>query len=82
VITSLFNEERGPLVAPWILGSDRSRGYCLEMICADFLAGANLENGTLDVLFESVKKCLASDPYFIDELRQLSLAHGVHWQPR
>jgi hypothetical protein len=52
------------------------------MICADFLAGANLENGTLDVLFESVKKCLASDPYFIDELRQLSLAHGVHWQPR
>jgi len=23
-----------------MLGSDRSRGYCLEMICADFLAGA------------------------------------------
>jgi hypothetical protein len=23
---------------------DKSRGYCLEMICADFLAGANLEN--------------------------------------
>ena len=27
-----------------MLGSDKSRGYCLEMICADFLAGANLEN--------------------------------------
>jgi len=27
-----------------MLGSDRSRGYCLEMICADFLAGANLDN--------------------------------------
>ena len=27
------------------LGSDKSRGYCLQMICADFLAGANLENG-------------------------------------
>jgi hypothetical protein len=26
-----------------MLGSDKSRGYCLEMICADFLAGANLE---------------------------------------
>lgn len=26
-----------------MLGTDRSRGYCLEMICADFLAGANLE---------------------------------------
>ena len=24
-----------------MLGSDKSRGYCLEMICADFLAGAN-----------------------------------------
>jgi len=27
-----------------MLGSDRSRGYCLEMVCADFLAGANLDN--------------------------------------
>jgi len=25
-----------------LMGSDRSRGYCLETICADFLAGANL----------------------------------------
>jgi cytochrome c553 len=28
-----------------MLGSDRSRGYGLEMICADFLAGANLDHG-------------------------------------
>jgi len=28
-----------------MLGSDKSRGHCLEMICADFLAGANLESG-------------------------------------
>ena len=26
-----------------MLGSDKARGYCLEMICADFLAGANLQ---------------------------------------
>ena len=26
-----------------MLGSDKSRGYCLEMICADFLAGAILK---------------------------------------
>ena len=26
-------------IASRMLGSDRSRGYCLEMICADFLAG-------------------------------------------
>jgi hypothetical protein len=32
-------------VAARMLGSDRSRGYCLEMICADFLAGANLDGG-------------------------------------
>jgi len=30
--------------AALLLGTDKSRGYCLEMICADFLAGANLEN--------------------------------------
>jgi len=29
--------------AALMLGSDKSRGYCLEMICADFLAGANLQ---------------------------------------
>ena len=27
--------------AALMIGSDKSRGYCLEMICADFLAGAN-----------------------------------------
>jgi hypothetical protein len=26
-----------------MLGTDKSRGYCLEMICADFLAGAHLQ---------------------------------------
>ncbi len=39
-----------------MLGSDRSRGYCLEMICADFLAGANLENGKPDVLLMSLRR--------------------------
>jgi hypothetical protein len=29
--------------AALMLGSDKSRGYSLEMICADFLAGAKLE---------------------------------------
>jgi hypothetical protein len=31
-------------IAARMLGSDRSRGYCLEMICADFLAGSNIES--------------------------------------
>jgi hypothetical protein len=29
--------------AALMLGTDKSRGYCLEMICADFLAGANFD---------------------------------------
>ena len=36
--------------AALMLGTDKSRGYCLEMICADFLAGANLENGDASAL--------------------------------
>jgi len=36
--------------AALMLGSDRSRGYCLEMICADFLAGANLDHGDPEML--------------------------------
>jgi hypothetical protein len=31
-----------------MLGNDKSRGYCLEMICADFLAGASLESGEVN----------------------------------
>jgi hypothetical protein len=31
--------------AALMLGTDKSRGYSLEMICADFLAGAALETG-------------------------------------
>jgi hypothetical protein len=35
--------EKAIETAALMLGSDKSRGYCLEMICADFLAGANLQ---------------------------------------
>ena len=40
--------------AAMMLGSDKSRGYCLEMICADFLAGANLDSGVPDLLLRSL----------------------------
>src|ERR1700675_4863276 len=39
-----------------MLGTDKSRGYCLEMICADFLAGANLENEDPTVLLQSMSR--------------------------
>jgi hypothetical protein len=35
--------EKALETAALMLGNDKSRGYCLEMICADFLAGANLQ---------------------------------------
>jgi hypothetical protein len=41
-------------VAALMLGSDKSRGYCLEMICADFLAGAHLEGESPDALLHSI----------------------------
>ncbi len=40
--------------ASLMLGSDKSRGYCLEMICADFLAGAHLEEGSPKTLLSSI----------------------------
>ena len=37
--------EKAIETAALMLGTDKSRGYCLEMICADFLAGANARDG-------------------------------------
>src|SRR5580693_5951621 len=55
--------ERALETASLMLGSDKSRGYMLEMICADFLAGANIgtENSSalslaLDRLFGLLPK--------------------------
>ncbi len=42
--------------AALMLGSDKSRGYCLEMICADFLAGAHLDNGNPEILLQSISR--------------------------
>ena len=48
--------DRALETAALTLGSDRSRGYCLEMICADFLAGANLDNGDPETLLFSATR--------------------------
>jgi hypothetical protein len=57
--------------AALMLGSDKSRGYCLEMICADFLAGANLDNGNPDVLLHSATRFFT---FLSSEQRQEFLA--------
>ena len=42
--------------AALMVGTDKSSGYCLEMICADFLAGANLENGSPNALVLALRR--------------------------
>ena len=55
--------------AALMLGSDKSRGYCLEMICADFLAGASLETGKQDTLLSVLTRLAIGLP--MPQRRQL-----------
>jgi hypothetical protein len=62
--------------AALMLGSNKSRGYCLEMICADFLAGVNAGQGNPDVLLDSLYRLIEFLPpsqrrCFLDQLRTL-----------
>ena len=52
--TSLI--ERAIDTASLMLGSDKSRGYCLEMICADFLAGASMDGDNPEILLQSISR--------------------------
>ncbi len=60
--------------AALMLGTDKSRGYCLEMICADFLAGANLDNGNPEVLLQSISRFFKFLP---GEQRQAFVEHVI-----
>ena len=42
--------ERALYIATRMVGSERSRGYCLELICADFLAGRTEESTPEEIL--------------------------------
>ena len=64
--------EQAMETAARMLGTDKSRGYCLEMICADFLAGANLDNGDPNVLLNSVLRLFTLLP---DEPKHAFLNH-------
>ena len=39
-----------------MLGSDKARGYCLEKICADFLAGAELDTDSPEILLNAISR--------------------------
>jgi hypothetical protein len=44
--------------ASLMLGGQKARGYCLEMICADFLAGATLGEANSNLFSASVCRLL------------------------
>ena len=49
--------------AALMLGTDKSRGYCLEMICADFLAGASFEGENPAALLMSLDRLYGLLPH-------------------
>jgi PD-(D/E)XK nuclease superfamily len=65
--------ERAIETASLMLGSDRSRGYCLEMICADFLAGANLDHGDPEMMLFSLTRFFK----FLPEEQQETFLEGL-----
>ena len=42
--------ERALYVATRMVGTEKSRGYCLELVCADFLAGRGDESSPEEIL--------------------------------
>jgi hypothetical protein len=65
--------EQAMETAALMLGTDKSRGYCLEMICADFLAGANLENENPEVLLQSALRFFK----FLPDTERQTFLHQV-----
>ncbi len=60
--TQLPVVEQALETAALMLGTEKSRGYCLEMICADFLAGASLDNQDPSAIASSLRRLLAFLP--------------------
>ena len=54
----LTGKETEPWEIVYFKPYKRSRGYCLEMICADFPAGANLDNSDPDALLQALSRSL------------------------
>jgi len=68
--------EQAMETAALMLGTDKSRGYCLEMICADFLAGANLDSGDPAVLV----RALTSSFQFLSQDQRQAFREFVNGQ--
>jgi len=70
-------------IAARMLGSDRSRGYCLEMICADFLAGAGLHvENEQEILLLGLRRIfhllpIVQQRQFVAELNQVAYQNAL-----
>jgi hypothetical protein len=67
--------ERAIETAALMLGSEKYRGYCLEMICADFLAGASIDGSNPEILLQSISRYYkflpgAQQEAFLSEVNQ------------
>ncbi len=71
--------ERALETAALMLGTDKSRGYCLEMICADFLAGASLEADQENALFLALARLIGAIPA-AQRLRLFEIIRNNHEQ--
>jgi hypothetical protein len=68
--------ERAIEAAALMLGSDKSRGYCLEMICADFLAGASMDGNIPEILLQSISRYYK----FLPSPQQEAFLSEVNWK--
>jgi hypothetical protein len=59
--------------ASLMLGGQKARGYCLEMICADFLAGTTLGDASAEVFSASVRRLLE----FLPGPERIELIHSL-----
>jgi len=69
--------EKALETAGLMLGSGKARGYCLEMICADFLAGVAIETTDSDLMLMALQRLFSLLPavqrsLFIDRLKKAS----------
>lgn len=67
--------EKALETAGLMLGIRKSRGYCLEMICADFLAGMAIETGDSDLMLTALVRLFNccrpfKEIFFVDRLKK------------
>jgi hypothetical protein len=74
--------ERALYVASRMVGTERSRGYCLELICADFLAGRTEESSPEEILLVVHRLAHVLPPEYQHRVATPSQDHEAEATPR